>query len=637
MFRGDVVRNEGVQKTFEEIFATLDLDVTRPIDLGATLGADESDWRDTLRASLPMLPLGDRGDAQFRLKQMLGKGGMGVVHLAYQQALGREVAIKTVLETVTSRDAENALLQEARVMGIVEHPNVVPVHVIGQDEQGKPVIVMKRVQGTTWDAYFDGRATTASEDPQAFHLNVFVNVCNAISFAHSRGIIHRDLKPENVMIGAFGEVYVLDWGLAVSLSGDYPQIPQASEMSGVVGTPVYMAPEMTIGDGTKLGKHTDIFLLGGLLYTLVTGGAAPNRGKTLFEVMSFAYTGQPRVYAGLVPEELRSICERAMAHRPEDRYGTADELRQAVVSYLSHRSSHMLVAAAASRMEALHTAMERGDEYEAIFAEVRFAYRSALQIWAENADARLGLTSCIQQMVEHRLELNDINGARILLADLPEPDEVLSRRVAAHAEVVRAQEKKLRQMAYDYDESVGIDTRRWVVALMAAIFAVTPFLTRWISDWPVPARFLWLTDDMLVLVSNVLGFSFFPVLAAWLWYTFKRFGDHKTSRIFAYGMTWMYLLAMGARSSTLWAGTSLSMAAAAETAVFASGLAMLGLSVDGRLWRPGWLFGWTSLALAVVGKYPIEIYCAGAALACVSFVVGRKDRSRSRKNRDEDG
>lgn len=637
MFRGDVVRNEGVQKTFEEIFATLDLDVTRPIDLGATLGADEGDWRDTLRASLPMLPLGDRGDAQFRLKQMLGKGGMGVVHLAFQQALGREVAIKTVLETVTSRDAENALLQEARVMGIVEHPNVVPVHVIGQDEQGKPVIVMKRVQGTTWDAYFDGRATTASEDPQAFHLNVFVNVCNAISFAHSRGIIHRDLKPENVMIGAFGEVYVLDWGLAVSLSGDYPQIPQASEMSGVVGTPVYMAPEMTIGDGTKLGKHTDIFLLGGLLYTLVTGGAAPNRGKTLFEVMSFAYTGQPRVYAGLVPEELRSICERAMAHLPEDRYGTADELRQAVVSYLSHRSSHMLVAAAASRMEALHAAMERGDEYEAIFAEVRFAYRSALQIWAENADARLGLTSCIQQMVEHRLELNDINGARILLVDLPEPDEVLSRRVAAHAEVVRAQEKKLLQMAYDYDESVGIDTRRWVVALMAAIFAVTPLLTRWISDWPVPARFLWLTDDMLVLVSNVLGFSFFPVLAAWLWYTFKRFGDHKTSRIFAYGLTWMYLLAMGARSSTLWAGTSLSMAAAAETAVFASGLAMLGLSVDGRLWRPGWLFGWTSLALAVVGKYPIEIYCAGSALACVSFVVGRKDRSRSRKNRDEDG
>ena len=129
-------------------------------------------------------------------------------------------------------------------------------------------------------------------------------------------------------------------------------------------------------------------------------------------------------------------------------------------------------------------------------------------------------------------------------------------------------------------------------------------------------------DDTVVLVSNVMGLSFFPVLVGLLIYTFRRFGDHKTSRIFAVGLMWMYILAMAARTSTLWAGSTLAMAAAAETAIFSSALMMLGLAVDRRLGFTAFWFAVTSVTLALVNDFAIEIYCAGSVAACLGFIQG---------------
>jgi serine/threonine protein kinase len=608
-----------VQPTYDEIFDTLGLQATQQLELDKTLAGKAIDWRDTLRESLPLLPLSGEKDTQFQIRHEIGRGGMGLVHLAFQNALGRDVAIKTVHSGEISRDTENALLQEARVMGAVEHPNVVPIHVIGQDESGRPVIVMKRIQGVSWESYFCGQTPVPSEDEMGFHLNIFLSVCNAMSFAHSRGILHRDIKPENVMVGQFGEVYLLDWGLAAALV-DMPRIPKVSDLIGVVGTPVFMAPEMTTGDNASQGIHTDIFLLGGLLHTVATG-EPPNRGATLFEVMSFSYTGQKRIYPDGVPDELVDICERALAHTPGDRYKNADELKTAVEAFLSHRNSHALVNAANERTQALTLALESDDsDVDALFAEVRFAFMSALQIWRQNPEALRGLQSCLKQMIIYRAERGDFRGATALLSELPDADDALRSFVEERASQASANDVRLAKIAYDYDESVGIHSRQWIVALMAATFALAPVVLGPMASSPVPALFRGITEVPLLFWSNAVLVAFTPALVALNYFTFTRYRDHKASRIFSLGMTWMFVLAVGIRTSTLWTGLSLSHAAAAETAMFSSGLMMLGLAIDRRLGRPGWWYAMTSLALVMAKDYPVEIYSLGSFIACASFL-----------------
>ena len=147
----------------------------------------------------------------------IGRGGMGVVHLAEQRSLGREVAVKT--STSTDTLVVSALVREARIMGALEHPSLVPVHSLGVDANGGPMLVMKRIDGTTWRELLDAPEHAAWAALLAGHgdklraqVDILIHVSRALAFAHDRGIVHRDLKPENVMIGAFGEVYVLDWG-----------------------------------------------------------------------------------------------------------------------------------------------------------------------------------------------------------------------------------------------------------------------------------------------------------------------------------------------------------------------------------------------------------------------------------------
>ena len=194
--------------------------------------------------------------------------------MAEQRSLAREVAIKTVKDHAGER-ARDALCDEAVVTGLLEHPNVIPVHALGCDSEGRPLLVMKRVEGVAWrdllrDPEHPAWATHAAapEDRLAFHLDVLADVSQAAAFAHSRRIVHRDIKPENVMIGEFGEVYLLDWGLAVTAGREL-------EPGTLVGTPAYMAPEM-VGGGRVDGR-TDVYLLGATLHEVLTGRPPPRR------------------------------------------------------------------------------------------------------------------------------------------------------------------------------------------------------------------------------------------------------------------------------------------------------------------------------------------------------------------------
>ncbi|MGM0559223.1 MAG: serine/threonine-protein kinase, partial [Myxococcota bacterium] len=175
--------------------------------------------------------------ADLKVTETLGEGGMGIVRLARQSPLERDVAVKTS-KKLTDPGAIHGLLQEAFITGHLEHPNVIPIYTLGQDESGAPLIVMKRVEGISWLAKLDDETLDLE-----YHIDVLRQVANAVRFAHSKGIVHRDIKPENVMIGDFGEVYLLDWGIALSLDEPKGLMP-TRENAKMAGTAQYMAPEM---------------------------------------------------------------------------------------------------------------------------------------------------------------------------------------------------------------------------------------------------------------------------------------------------------------------------------------------------------------------------------------------------------
>ncbi|HLU49460.1 MAG TPA: serine/threonine-protein kinase, partial [Planctomycetota bacterium] len=213
---------------------------------------------------------------------------MGMVYLAEQKALGRKVALKALRpEAETTRGVEK-LLEEAWIHGALEHPNIVPVHDIELDARGRPKVALKRIEGRHWGDWIASPERVASSfrvgDILEWNLRVLAQVCQGVHYAHARGFIHRDLKPENVMIGEFGEVYVGDWGLALALrpdpNGRFPHVDEASE---IAGTPAYMAPEMLGGSGRRLSERTDVYLLGGILYEILTG-EPPHNGSTLKEI-----------------------------------------------------------------------------------------------------------------------------------------------------------------------------------------------------------------------------------------------------------------------------------------------------------------------------------------------------------------
>lgn len=603
---------------YTQIFETLDLEKTAPLEgLGATIGLPLEDQRDTLRASLPVLSLDEAG-AQFQLSSEIGRGGMGVVHLAQQPALGREVAIKTVNSDINSKSANLALLQEARAMGLVEHPNVPPVHLIGQDTNGRPIIVMKRIAGKTWESFLNGENPVPGE-PFEFHLNTAIGVCRAVEFAHSKGILHRDIKPENVMIGEFGEVYLLDWGLAVTTQSSLKNVPLASEANAVVGTPVYMAPEMTIGSGQGLGHHTDIFLLGATIFHALTG-KPPNQGKTFFEVLSFSYTGGARAYPESFPDEMRAICERAMAKEPTERFDSVEDLRLALADFLTHRSSIFLTDAAEEKFSALKSATPDA-EFESRFLEIRFGFMSALDIWEQNLHAASLLDELLVWRVEHDLETGDLKSAKRYVAEMKSPTSELVGRVDEAWKSFEKEQTELAQMAYDYDVKVSVRFRRVVIGVLALAMASSPFFIQLLEDWNPPEALAQVSRDPVTLISNLTGLVFLPVLIGGLKFTYRFYKDHKATRIFIKAMLAMYVMGMGARSTSLRDEVPLHIAAAAETAIYSVGLVMLAMAVDRRFGLPSFLYAITAICLVFSAGIELYVYAYGSTAACLGFLA----------------
>jgi CRP-like cAMP-binding protein len=323
-----------------------DTSLQRTAETGATVAA----------AGVPAAPAADdhglpqlQLPGRYRDTGLIGRGGMGAVRGVHDESLGRDVAAKMLDPSLAGHPARlQGFVEEARITAQLDHPNIVPVHELGSDAQGNIYFTMKRVHGRTLHELLgDPSLPLGSSERLSVGLEVFLKACDAVAFAHSRGVLHLDIKPANIMVGAFGEVYLMDWGIARVLRdrAAIVDVPNSTRLGadGLAGTPAFMAPEVANGQAHRIDERTDVFGLGALLSHLVTG-RAPYTAATMKEVMERARACDPAPpEAGgdpFTPRTLARVIARAMAREPNDRHATVRELAAQVREFL-HRGHHL--------------------------------------------------------------------------------------------------------------------------------------------------------------------------------------------------------------------------------------------------------------------------------------------------------
>jgi serine/threonine protein kinase/WD40 repeat protein len=316
---------------------------------------------------------------EYEIQGQLGAGSMGIVYRAVQLSLNRELAIKTLKPVSTHADHDQAMfVSEAVVTANLVHPNIIPIHDLGRTSDGKLFYSMKKVTGVPWN---DVLRTTSLED----NLDIFMKLCDAVAYAHSRGVINRDLKPENVVVGEYGEVVVLDWGLAITTDRFEKRKSVLVDFRGGAGTPVYMAPELLDAGIESVGPFSDIYLLGAILFEVVEG-YPPHLLKRLWELTDpqDQLDGVIRAVINneieedvVCPGELMQIARRAMATLPKDRFTCVEDLQDAIREYRITGRAEELMNSVDGKTVSDYT------EYQSAVA----LYSEALRKWPDNRRA----------------------------------------------------------------------------------------------------------------------------------------------------------------------------------------------------------------------------------------------------------
>ncbi len=394
----------------------------------------------------------DKGQGDYELKELIGKGAMGQVWGARQASLDRDVAIKIPNPEIAAAGSlgESQFISEVVVTGKLEHPNIVPIYELGRDANGLPFYSMKHVQGKPWNE-------TIREKNEQENIEVLMKVCDALAFAHSHDFLHRDIKPENVMVGEFGEVAVMDWGIAISLSED-PNRSWAALASGPAGTPAYMAPEMAAHNSSELGVVSDVYLLGAVLYEIVTGTPPhPQTAGTrdaLFAAASNLIVSTDQI------GELVDIARKAMATDVRDRYQTVSNFQNALRLHQSHHESVKLTNSAESHLRSAEQD-RNSDEY----ARARFAFEESIKLWPENGTACMGLDRATLAYATHALRENDFSLGLSILDEENESHRDLFAKLKAGQASQRRQALQIRVLV------------RSVVAIIVVAIAFGSYLS----------------------------------------------------------------------------------------------------------------------------------------------------------------
>ena len=354
-------------------------------------------------------------DPDYTLLHDLHGGAIGIVSMAWQHSLDRAVVLKR-LPLPTAIAKGDALITEARICSHLNHPHIVTVHDLALDDDGQPFYVMRPVEGQRW-------SETLRLNAQRINVDILIKVCDAIDYAHAQGIIHRDLKPDNVMIGQHREVQVMDWGMAVGVPGnEHPAAPLLERHCPIAGTPAYMAPEMARGDGWLITTRSDIYLLGAILFEILTG-APPHEGTSPQEQVQAARDN--RIKPTRVGGDLIDIALRAMASDPHDRHCSARALRDDIAHHDQRTRSRTLTTRA---VLAFDRAAGSGDNHA--FGQALFGFEEALELWPGNTMAQdyLRRTQCAY--ASFAIERGDLGLAASLLDGDDDQTTVVRHRLA---------------------------------------------------------------------------------------------------------------------------------------------------------------------------------------------------------------
>ena len=280
-------------------------------------------------SAIPLMNLGfeeAQEESRYQIMDLICEGGMGRIYKAYDSKTDRYVAYKSVKEHSTYQ-FELRFRYEAEVTARLEHPNIMPVYDIGQDAQGKPFYTMKLLKGKTLQELLQLKPNRKEL------IEYLIKVCDAIAYAHKNNIIHRDLKPENIIIGDYGEVLVLDWGIAKVVDSEemFEENEELLKLSSdltqcgtVMGTPAYMSPEQA-NDAESADKTSDIYSLGAMFYRMLSGNE-PFEGRSTQEILENVKIGKLKSSEENIPASALAVCKKAMALNPEDRYSSVEEM-----------------------------------------------------------------------------------------------------------------------------------------------------------------------------------------------------------------------------------------------------------------------------------------------------------------------
>lgn len=455
---------------------------------------------------------------RYRLGKQLGRGGMGEVLVAYDERIGREVALKRMLDAEPQDDDLTRFVREAKVQGRLDHPAVVPVYDLATDEQGRPYFVMKRLRGKPLSTLL----SAPTEDIAGLRRRLwraFVDICMAIEFAHQKSVIHRDLKPANIMLGDFGEAYVLDWGVARTMAVEGRLHPLAGGIEEdaeidndetlvgtVLGTPGYMAPEQLSGE--RVGPAADIYALGVILYEISTGTRLhPNAANGETASIFLGADARPSRVEPDSPPELDAICQIATALDPADRYPSARDLANAVQRFLDgERDVTVRAQLAAEHVQEARLALDSGVGGQARRDAMRAAGRA------------LALDPASREAAELVAQL-------VLTPPRETPPEVQARIAAIDDDHARTQGRMqaLSLLCYLVFIPVMLWTgvRSWpVVAALAPLALFTAAHIRWITKRPglsLPSLYFNVALNAVIIglvVRTSSPFFFAPTLVA---------------------------------------------------------------------------------------------------------------------------
>ncbi len=450
---GDTIRAEDVG-----LYSTLAAEREGPP--GKTIRAEDFGRQPTITAErarqslgLDGAPQGEPVEPGYKLMAEIGRGGMGVVYKARQPVFQREIALKTSLQ-----EKDGSFVSEAVVTAHLEHPNIIPVYdLTTTGDNRRAALAMKLIRGKSWDDLLDPNKPSP-QGPLTIddHLGIFLSLCNAIAFAHSKSIVHCDIKPENVLVGEFGEVLAVDWGLAVDFS-DPPNAdliaPHRSTLTGPCGTPSFMAPEQAHCNIKLIGPATDVYLLGATLFLIFTGRPRHKGGTALHTMLMAAHNAPPDFTPeDDVPEEMRDICRRATATDPADRYPSVAALREAVRDFMSHRESLLIMREAEKILnQCLSPVYEdlKKRQFEQMydeFAQAVAGFRQAQLLWSGNELAIGGELKARRSFAESALKSGDLGMARAQIDALPAQDPERLRLLGQLQVEQRARARSRRMM-----------------------------------------------------------------------------------------------------------------------------------------------------------------------------------------------